>query len=123
MRVSRHGLRLVTVTVIVGLIGALVAAVPAGALDAPSITSINGGPAPDAMTLTWSAVSGATSYAYTYSTNSGSTYSGKIALGATSPKTVAVHVGCRYGDAVHGAACLFRIYARDGTGYSAASAP
>jgi hypothetical protein len=76
------------------------------------------------MTWTWNPVSGATSYAYDVSKDGGRTWSTtRTALGATSPKTLAVPVGCRYGDAAHGAACRFRLYAKNAVGFGVSSAP
>jgi hypothetical protein len=121
MRARKQRVAILPVVLALGLAGWLLPATAASALDAPTISAIDGGPAPDAMTISWTTVTGATSYSYSYSTNSGATYSGKMSLGTTSPRTVAVRTGCRYGDASHGSACLFRVYAKSGAIYSAPS--
>ena len=95
---------------------------PASALDAPTVSSIVGGPASNHMTVTWTAVTGATSYSYDSSTDSGATWStAKTVLGATSPRTVPVRTACRYSATSHGSACRFRVYALNSTVTSAAS--
>ena len=124
MRASTHRSKAFAAVIIVCVAGIFAPVSPVSALDAPTVTSIVGGPGENKMTLTWTAVTGATSYAYASSTDSGVTWSStKIGLGATSPATVPVRTTCRYAAASHGSACRFRVYALDLTGGSAPSSP